>query len=34
MRGPDGQYQVNEVAAAAIDGVLDYLDDHLSVRAE
>jgi dipeptidyl aminopeptidase/acylaminoacyl peptidase len=34
MRGPDGQYQVNEVAGAAIDGVLDYLDDHLSVRAE
>jgi hypothetical protein len=29
LRGPDGQYQVNEVAGAAIDGVLDYLDDHL-----
>ena len=29
LRGPDGQYEVNEVAAAAIDGVLDYLDDHL-----
>ncbi len=29
LRGPDGQYQVNEVAEAAIDGVLDYLDDHL-----
>jgi predicted esterase len=29
LRGPDGQYQVDEVAGAAIDGVLDYLDDHL-----
>ena len=29
LRGPDGQYQVNEVAGAAIDGVLEYLDDHL-----
>jgi dipeptidyl aminopeptidase/acylaminoacyl peptidase len=29
LRGPDGQYQVNEVAGAAIDGVLDYLDKHL-----
>lgn len=29
LRGPDGQYQVNEVAGAAMDGVLDYLDDHM-----
>jgi predicted esterase len=29
LRGPDGEYQVNEVAEAAITGVLDYLDDHL-----
>jgi dipeptidyl aminopeptidase/acylaminoacyl peptidase len=28
-RGSDGDYEVNEVAAAAIDGVLDYLDRHL-----
>ena len=29
LRGPDGQYEVNEVAEAAIAGVLDYLDRHL-----
>lgn len=29
LRGSDGEYEVNEVAGAAIDGVLDYLDDHL-----
>ena len=29
LRGPDGRYEVNEVAEAAIDGVLDYLDEHL-----
>ncbi len=29
LRGADGDYEVNEVAAAAIDGVLDYLDGHL-----
>ena len=29
LRGPDGQYEVNDVAKAAIDGVLDYLDEHL-----
>ncbi len=29
LRGPDGQYEVNEVAEASIDGVLDYLDKHL-----
>lgn len=29
LRGADGEYEVNEVAAAAIDGVLDYLDKHL-----
>ena len=29
MRGPDGEYQVNDVAEAAITGVLDYLDKHL-----
>ncbi len=29
LRGADGEYEVNEVAAAAIDGVLDYLDGHL-----
>jgi predicted esterase len=29
LRGPDGEYQVNDVAEAAIAGVLDYLDKHL-----
>jgi len=29
LRGADGGYEVNEVAKAAIDGVLDYLDEHL-----
>jgi dipeptidyl aminopeptidase/acylaminoacyl peptidase len=29
LRGADGEYEVNEVANAAIDGVLDYLDEHL-----
>lgn len=29
LRGPDGEYQVNDVAQAAITGVLDYLDEHL-----
>ena len=29
LRGPDGEYEVNEVAEAAIDGVLTYLDEHL-----
>jgi len=29
LRGADGAYEVNEVAAAAIDGVLDYLDEHV-----
>ena len=29
LRGPDGEYEVNEVAEGAIEGVLDYLDDHL-----
>jgi predicted esterase len=29
LRGPDGDYEVNEVAEAAIDGVLAYLDEHL-----
>jgi hypothetical protein len=29
LRGSDGQYDVNEVAKSAIDGVLDYLDGHL-----
>ena len=29
VRGSDGEYQVNEVAEAAITGVLDYLDEHL-----
>ncbi len=29
LRGADGRYEVNEVAAAAIEGVLDYLDDRL-----
>ena len=29
LRGPGGEYQVNDVADAAITGVLDYLDDHL-----
>jgi predicted esterase len=29
VRGPSGEYQVNEVAAAAISGVLDYLDENL-----
>jgi dipeptidyl aminopeptidase/acylaminoacyl peptidase len=29
LRGPDGEYEVNEVAAAAIDGVLAYLDENL-----
>jgi predicted esterase len=29
LRGPSGEYQVNEVAAAAITGVLDYLDENL-----
>jgi acetyl esterase/lipase len=29
LRGADGEYEVNEVAKAAIDGVLDYLDEHL-----
>ena len=29
VRGPDGEYEVNDVADAAITGVLDYLDDHL-----
>jgi len=28
-RGPGGEYEVNDVAEAAIAGVLDYLDDHL-----
>ena len=29
IRGSDGQYEVNEVAAAAITGVLDYLGRHV-----
>jgi BAAT / Acyl-CoA thioester hydrolase C terminal len=29
LRGADGEYEVNEVAEAAIDGVLDYLDNHI-----
>ena len=29
VRGPNGEYQVNDVAEAAITGVLDYLDEHL-----
>jgi predicted esterase len=29
LRGADGRYEVNQVAEAAIDGVLVYLDDHL-----
>ena len=29
VRGPDGTYQVNGVAEAAISGILDYLDEHL-----
>ncbi|MGH8957846.1 MAG: alpha/beta hydrolase family protein [Acidimicrobiia bacterium] len=29
LRGADGEYEVNEVAGAAIAGVLDYLDRHL-----
>jgi len=29
VRGPDGEYQVDVVAEAAITGVLDYLDEHL-----
>lgn len=29
LRGPDGEYEVNEVAEAAIDGIIDYLDEHL-----
>ena len=29
IRGSDGQYEVNEVARAAVEGVLDYLDAHL-----
>lgn len=28
-RGPGGEYEVNDVAEAAINGVLDYLDKHL-----
>lgn len=28
-RGPGGEYEVNDVAEAAIAGVLDYLDEHL-----
>jgi dipeptidyl aminopeptidase/acylaminoacyl peptidase len=29
MRGPDGEYEVNQVQEQAIAGVLDYLDKHL-----
>ncbi|MDP9495542.1 MAG: prolyl oligopeptidase family serine peptidase [Actinomycetota bacterium] len=29
VRGPDGEYEVNDVAQSAITGVLDYLDEHL-----
>jgi dipeptidyl aminopeptidase/acylaminoacyl peptidase len=29
LRGADGEYEVNDVAAKAIDGVLDWLDSHL-----
>lgn len=29
VRGPDGEYEVNEVQEQAIAGVLDYLDAHL-----
>jgi hypothetical protein len=29
LRGPSGEYEVNDVAEAAISGVLDYLDEHL-----
>jgi hypothetical protein len=29
LRGPSGDYEVNDVAEAAIGGVLDYLDEHL-----
>jgi dienelactone hydrolase len=29
MRGPDGEYEVNDVQEAAIAGVLDFLDQHL-----
>ena len=29
QRGPDGEYEVNDVQTKAIDGVLDFLDRHL-----
>jgi dienelactone hydrolase len=29
LRGPDGEYEVNDVQEKAIAGVLDYLDRHL-----
>jgi hypothetical protein len=29
LRGPGGEYEVNEVQEKAIAGVLDYLDRHL-----
>ena len=29
QRGPDGEYEVNEVQREAVAGVLDYLDRHL-----
>jgi predicted esterase len=29
LRGADGEYEVNDVAEAAITGVLDFLDEHL-----
>jgi hypothetical protein len=29
VRGPDGEYEVNDVAQSAITGVLEYLDEHL-----
>jgi len=29
LRGPDGEYEVNEVQVKAIAGVLDYLDRHV-----
>ncbi len=30
MRGPDGEYEVNEVQEKAIAGVLSFLDKHLA----
>lgn len=30
IRGSDGDYEVNEVAATAIEGMIDWLDEHLN----